>query len=181
MNCLKNKFTFKFLEIITINEFFIILNVLKKHFFNINNRLNNIRHDEIKKNNKNKTWFIKKFFRKNFFRSTITLASTNTLVNTFNRLEKRRFIFKNKIQIFRNVKQKHENHLNCFICEKNEHFVDNYFHKHNDKIWLQKKIKKKLNFIENTHMQNYLINVKNSKNIVNIINNDSKFIIESKN
>ena len=49
MNCLKSKFTFKFLETMTINEFFIILNVLKKHFFNINNRLNNIRHDEIKK------------------------------------------------------------------------------------------------------------------------------------
>ena len=111
----------------------------------------------------------------------VTLASTNTLANTFNRLEKRRLIFKNKIQIFRNVKQKHENHLNCFICEKNEHFVDNCFHEHNDKIWLQKKIKKKLSFIENTHMQNYLINVKNSKNVVNVINNDSKLIIESKN
>ena len=118
----------------TINEFFIILNALKKHFLSINNRLNNIRHDEIKKNNKNKTRFIKKFSRENFFRSTIALASTNTLANTFNRLEKRRFIFKNKIQIFRNVKQKHENHLNCFICEKNEHFVDNCFHEHSDEI-----------------------------------------------
>ena len=113
---------------------FHILNVLKKYFFNINNRLNNIRHDEIKKNNKNKTRFIKKFSREKFSRSIIALASTNTFANTFNRFEKRRFIFKNKIQIFRNVKQKHENHLNCFICEKNEHFVDNYSHEYNDEI-----------------------------------------------
>ena len=49
MNCLKNKFTFKLFEIITINETFIILNVLKKHFLSIYNRLNNIRHDKIKK------------------------------------------------------------------------------------------------------------------------------------
>ena len=49
INCFENKFTFKFLEVITINEILIILYVLKKHFLNINNRLNNIRYEKIKK------------------------------------------------------------------------------------------------------------------------------------
>ena len=89
---------------------------------------------KFKKNNKNKTRFIKNFSRENFFRSTIVLANTNTFVSIFNRFEKRRVIFKNKVQTFRNVKQNHEKYSNYFICDKNEHFVNNYFHEYNNKI-----------------------------------------------
>ena len=67
MNCLKNKFTFKFLKIMIINEIFIILNVLKKYFFSINNCLNNIRHDETKKTIKIKHVLLRNSLEKKIF------------------------------------------------------------------------------------------------------------------
>ena len=117
MNCFENKFTFKFLEIMTINEIFIILHFLKKHFLNINNRLNNIRHEKIKKNNKNKTRFIKKISRDVFSRST----------NILKHFENRRVIFKNLTQIINIVKSRIKQ-KNCYQCEKKKHFVKNCFH-----------------------------------------------------
>ena len=44
-----------------------------------------------------------------------------------------------------------------------------------------KKIKKKLQRIEKTQMHNYYININYDEKIANVINNDSKLEIESKN
>ena len=107
INCFENKFTFKFLEIMTINEIFIILHFLKKYFFNINNRLNNIRYEKIKENNKNKIRFIKKFSQNVFSR----------LTSIFKRFKNRRVIFKKLTQIINIVKTRIKQ-KNCYQCEK---------------------------------------------------------------
>ena len=103
INCFENKFTLKFLQIMTINEIFIFLHFLKKYFLNINNRLNNIYYEKIKKNNKDKTRFIKKFSRNVFSRSTSILK----------RFENRRVIFKNLTQIINTIKTRMKQ-KNCY-------------------------------------------------------------------
>ena len=125
----------------TINEIFIILHSLKKYFLNINNCLSNIRHEKIKKNNKNKTRFIKKFSRDVFSR----------LINIFKRFENRRVIFKNLTQIINIIKTRIKQ-KNCYQYEKKNISLKIILIK-TSKIDLKKNQKKITTYRENSNAQ----------------------------
>ena len=69
----------------TINKIFIILHFLKKYFFNINNRLNNIRHEKIKKTIKTKYVLLRNFLE-TFFRVQQTLLNVLKIDELFSKI-----------------------------------------------------------------------------------------------